>query len=112
MKNSQNEGRKHPLHHYALEFAEFANGTRGDFHDPDNQGIEFKECIGCLLNNAMGTDIMENPELQEVIVYLKRPSVMGIGTWAFNLANIFALAKIGAGHILVNDGYLNVWEEK
>lgn len=83
----------------AQRFLKFAKGTRDDFHEPDEQGIEFRACIGTKLNNTFGEcitlDAIEH-SYQEVIIILERDGLPHV----FNLASLLALAKKGAQLII------------
>ncbi len=95
-----------PLHNDALEFMEFAYGTRPDFHEPDEQGIEFIGLTGSVLDASSLGSIDD-----ECVLRLKREKVNHDETereYRFNLANIFALAKIGAACVLATDGVLEL----
>ena len=93
------------MRHHVQEFLEFAGGTRDDFHEPDEQEIEFVDCVGTILDNAMGTGINQKSleeGYQEVVVFVKRrlcsDKDKGGFTkyYRFNLADLFALAHVGA----------------
>jgi len=77
------------------KFKEFAEGIRSDFHEPDEQEIEFIGCIGTKLDNAFGSKIYPNrleDGYQEVVILVRKQNK----NYQFNLADIFALAKVGA----------------
>lgn len=86
----------------AIDFLEFARGTRPDFHEPDEQGIKFIACIGTRLDNAMGDHV--DPDriagnYQEVVLFLRREEERN---YTFNLATLLALAKRGAESLVTD----------
>jgi len=86
---------KMKLTEIAEDFKKFSEGTRSDFHEPDEQEIYFYGCIGTMLDNAFGSAI--NSRLlqvgsHEVVIFVRKSEQ----DYQFNLADIFALAKIGA----------------
>ena len=90
----------------AEQFVAFAEGTRNDFHEPDNQGIEFVGIVGTSLDNAFGDSIRDGAieeGFQEVILFLRRERGDEITRYKFNLANIFALAQVGAKHLIATE---------
>jgi hypothetical protein len=93
----------------ARDFLKMAEGSNEEFHEPDNAGIEVKDIIGNHLDNAMGTEITlkskpfpSDPEYysishhQEYLVFVGKDGKVSYERYIFNLANIFALAKLGA----------------
>jgi hypothetical protein len=83
------------MKNFAKKFKEFAQGTREDFHEPDEQDIRLLDIVGRGLDNAMGDRII--PELlekgyHEAVVIVQK----GSKVYNFNLASIMALAKKGA----------------
>ena len=80
-------------------FVEFSEDTRQDFHEPDEQGIRLKAIVGTKLDNAFGTHVdpvMLSGGFQEAVVFFER----GVKKYTFNLADLCALAKIGAEEIV------------
>lgn len=69
------------------KFYKFTRGTRHDFHEPDEQNIEFVRLQGDHLDNAFGS----LGECGELVVVLKKDSE----EYRFNLADILGLAKTG-----------------
>ena len=83
------------LKRIAEEFKEFSKGTRDDFHEPDEQDIQLHGIVGTVLDNAFGTSIktgLFQYGSHNVVLFVRRSSTY----YEFNLADIFALAKIGA----------------
>ncbi len=83
------------LEQIAEEFKEFSKGTREDFHEPDEQDIQLHGIVGTVLDNAFGTSIktgLFQYGSHDVVLFVRRSSTH----YKFNLADIFALAKIGA----------------
>lgn len=86
----------------ARKMLEFAEGTREDFHEPDEQDIKFVGVVGTSLDNAFGDSISPDAierGYQEVVVLCKR----GRDGWKFNLADLFALAKLGAQMVMASE---------
>lgn len=70
-------------------------GCREDMHEPDEQGISAR-VIGNVLNNSCGTYLGGDPVMQELLVILLK-NEHGV---YFNLADLIALARIGARELL------------
>ncbi len=92
----------------AADLLEFTVGVSPEFHEPDNSGVELSNIVGTNLNNAMGEKVY--PEgiergWQEVVVILSRlnEKTCEIDYQKFNLATLFALARVGAAKLL-SDG--------
>jgi hypothetical protein len=87
----------------AQELLTFTEGSREDFHEPDEQGIELIGLVGTKLDNAYGNSIDAKyiaDGFQEAIVLLRKDTGKpGLGHYknlVINLATLIALARIGA----------------
>jgi len=84
-------------------FTELSEGTREGFHEPDEQGIKLVAVIGTTLDNAFGSHIAVDQLTaghQEAVVVFERRVGNARKTYQMNLADLCALAKIGASQLL------------
>jgi len=90
----------------AADLLKFTVGVHPEFHEPQEAGIDIVDVVGRLLDNAMGSKIYsEGIErgFQEIVVILRRvveDADYEIRFESFNLATLFALARIGAVQLL------------
>lgn len=75
-------------------FWEFSRGTSYDFHEPDEQEIEFVKIEGDHLDNAMGT--IKSKLNNEIVITFKKNEK----EYRFNLANLLSFAKYGVERYL------------
>lgn len=91
----------------ATELLKFTEGTRKDFHEPDEQGISLVGVVGTKLDNAFGGEItLEALQdgRQEAVVCLKRvTSASSANRLQIDLATLIALARIGAKTLIEFD---------
>jgi hypothetical protein len=90
------------------DLLDFTEGARGDFHEPDEQGIILRDVVGTKLDNAFGNSINWEGIIkgrQEAIVCLERVTGDDEGVsegdnLQINLATLIALARYGAKKLL------------
>jgi hypothetical protein len=85
---------------YAQQLLDFTADCRDDMHEPDEQGFKRVSLVGDHLDNAFGNTIIVGAITgcyQEYVLIIERDTEEhGKVTLPINLANLIALARIGA----------------
>ena len=82
------------------ELLSVTEGCRPDIHEPDEQGLSAK-VLGTTFDNAFGNDVdhdLLQRGCQEIVIIFEKEedNSYKTNTTVFNLADLIALARIGA----------------
>lgn len=88
------------MRQYAQQLLSLTEGCRDDMHEPDEQGFRRVSLVGDHLDNACGNTITTDAitkRYQEYVLVIERDTdEHGAQALPINLANLIALARIGA----------------